>query len=169
MLCSAPAGAQTAPPAAVRDDVATGTVQFVPRTQSPADCLRSANGVCAYDVTGTESSTAYQGPGHLTEHLTIDFTQPRRSAAGVCFPQLGTGTMHTADGDYRFFNQGETCAPPAPIGADGWRNGYHDSAIYAGTGVFANVAGTLSITVIVHAPDVAVYHSAGALVPIPPH
>jgi hypothetical protein len=75
-----------------------GSVQFLVLASS-------AKEICTFDLRGTETSNAYEGPGQLTERITDDFTKPQSSAAGVCFPVLGIGTIRTSQGDdFNFYN-----------------------------------------------------------------
>lgn len=154
--------------AAVTKSESTGTASIVPGTAMPTDCLRSAKEICTFDLRGSEASTAYEGPGELTERVTIDFTKPASSAAGVCFRQLGVGTIHTGHGDYNFYNQGETCGPPQSAGvAPGFGNAMLHSVVTGGTGQYQHAMGTLAVTVVSH-PPVILYHTSGALIGVEP-
>lgn len=146
-----------------------GTVSIVPGTATPSDCIRAAKEVCTFEVRGSEASSAYDGPGELSEHITIDYTQPSSSAAGVCFPQIGIGTMRTSRGEFNFFNQGEGCTPPTPAAVPpGFGNGLLHSAVTGGTGQFRHAMGTLLVTSVSHAPMGVLYHTIGAFVGLEP-
>ncbi len=143
----------------------TGTVSVVPGTAMPVDCVRLAKEICTFEVRGSEKSIAYEGPGELTERVTVDFTKPVSSGAGVCFPQMGIGTIHTSRGDYTFYNQGETCRPPQSAGvAPGFGNTMLHAVITGGTGRFQHAIGTLAVTVVSHPPAVTLYHTSGAII-----
>lgn len=164
------ANAQTASPPSptfIRAE-STGTVSVVPNTVKPADCLRAAKEPCTLEVRGSEVSTAYDGPGQLTERVTLDFSKPVSSDAGVCFPQIGIGKLHTSRGDYNFYNQGESCLPPK--GADvppGFRNGTLHVVITGGTGRYQHAVGTLAVTYVAH-PSGTLYHTTGAFIGVQP-
>jgi hypothetical protein len=104
----------------------------------------------------------------LTERVVIDFSKPASSGAGVCFPQMVVGTMHTAGGDYNFYGQGENCVPPKSSGAaPGFGNAILHTVITGGTGRFEHAMGTLAATVASH-PPIVLYHASGAIMGIQP-
>jgi hypothetical protein len=147
----------------------TGTVSVIPNTAKPSDCLRAAKEVCTFEVRGSETNTAYDGPGELGEHITIDFSRPESSGAGICFPQMVVGTMHTAAGDYNFYSQGENCIPPKSSGvAPGFGNLILHVVIIGGTGRFEHAVGTLMATAVSHPPAPTLYHTSGAIIGIQP-
>ena len=171
VLAASQSSAQTAPTASptVTTDEATGLVSVVPGSLVPKDCLRSAKEICTYEVRGTETSNAYQGPGQFTEHITLDFTKPQSSAAGVCFPQFGTATMRTSQGDFNFYNQGQNCRPPQSAGvAPGFGNIMLNVVITGGTGRFQHAVGALTVSVVSHPPAPALYHAIGAFAGVEP-
>ncbi len=168
-LLASRSSAQTAgtPPMTVTKVESAGTVSVVQGSPTPTDCLQSAKEICTFEVQGSETSIAYEGSGKLTERVTIDFTKPLSSGAGVCFPQLGIGTIHTSHGDYNFYNQGQTCRPPESAGvAPGFGNTMLSSIITGGTGRFQHAVGTLTVSVVSHPPFVTLYHTIGAFVGI---
>lgn len=170
-LAASQSSAQTAPPAppTVTTVEATGIVSVVQASPTPKDCLRFAKEPCTYEVRGTETSNAYEGPGQLTEHVTVDFTKPQSSAAGVCFPQLGSGTIHTSQGDFNLYNQGQSCRPPQSAGiAAGFSNIMLNATITGGTGRFQHAVGTAIVSVVLHPPAPAFYHVTGAFAGIEP-
>ncbi len=117
----------------------------------------------AQHMQGSETSSAYEGRGELSEHIILDFTKPTSSAAGNCFPQMGIGTIHTLQGDYNFYNQGETCVPPhSGDVAPGFGNAMLHSIVTGGTGRFQHAIGTLAVTAVSHPPAIILYHTAGA-------
>jgi hypothetical protein len=144
---------------------ATGIVSVIPGSLTPKDCLRAAKEICTYDVRATETSNAYKGLGRFTERVTIDFTKPQSSANGVCFPQLGVATMHTSQGYFDFFNQGQNCRPPQSAGvAPGFGNILLSVVITGGTGRFQHAVGVFTVSVATHPPAPALYHATGAFV-----
>ncbi|MGA9867823.1 MAG: hypothetical protein WBQ75_15460 [Acetobacteraceae bacterium] len=164
-------GAQSAnsSPAVVTRSESTGTVSVTAGTAVPVGCLQSAKEICTFDVRGSETSSAYEGQGELSERVVVDFTKPMSSGAGVCFPQMGTGTIHTSQGDFNFYNQGETCIPPHSAGvAAGFGNALLHSVVTGGTGRFQRAVGTLAVTVVSHPPAITLYHTSGAIVGVEP-
>ena len=149
---------------------ATGIVSVVPGSPTPKDCLRSAKEICTYQIRGTETSNGYEGPGQLTERVTLDFTKPQSSAAGLCFPQFGVGTIHTAQGDFNLYNQGQNCRPPQSAGvAPGFGYIILTTVITGGTGRFQHVVGTFTVSALaVRPPTPGLYHAVGALVGVGP-
>jgi hypothetical protein len=170
-LAGSQSSAQTAGAASptVTTAEATGIVSVIQGSPTPKDCLHSAKEICTYEIRGTETSNAYAGPGRLTERITVDFTKPQSSAAGVCFPQLGIGTIHTSQGDFNFYNQGQTCRPPQSAGvAPGFGNITLNVVITGGTGRFQHAVGTASVSAISHPPAPGLYHAFAAFVGIEP-
>jgi len=166
-LLASQSSGQTAgtPTTTVIKSESIGTVSVVQGSPTPTDCLRSAKEICTFEVRGAETSIAYEGPGELTERVTVDFTKPQSSGAGACFPQLGIGTIHTSHGDYNFYNQGMTCRPPESAGvAPGFGNTMLNSIITGGTGRFQHAAGTLTVSVVSHPQIVTLYHTIGAFI-----
>jgi hypothetical protein len=170
-LAASQSSAQTAAPASptVTTAEATGLVSVVPGSPAPKDCLRSAKEICTYQVRGTETSNAYQGPGQFTEHITVDFTKPQSSAAGVWFPQLGIGTISTSQGDFNFYNQGQNCRLPQSAGAaPGFGSIMLNVVITGGTGRFQHAVGAFTVSVVAHPPAPALYHAIGAFAGVEP-
>lgn len=148
---------------------ATGIVSVVQGSPTPKDCLRTAKEICTYEVRATETSNAYEGQGQLIERVTVDFTKPLLSAAGVCFPQLGIGTIHTSQGDFNLYNQGQTCRPPQSAGvAPGFGNIMLNTVITGATGRFEHAVGAFTVSAISHPPAPGLYHAIGAFVGIEP-
>lgn len=171
VLLAIPSVAQNAdtPTTTLTKSESIGTASVVQGSAKPTDCLRSAKEVCTFELRGAETSIAYEGTGELTERVTIDFTKAQSSGAGICFPQLGIGTIHTSHGDYDFFNQGMTCRPPEAAGVvPGFGNTMLNSIITGGTGRFQHATGTLTVSVVSHPPIVTLYHTIGAFVGVQP-
>jgi hypothetical protein len=144
---------------------ATGVTSVVQGSSTPKDCLRSAKETCTFEIQGSETSNVYEGSGRLTERITVDFTKPQSSAAGVCFPQFGVGTVHTTQGDFNFFNQGETCRPPQSAGVTpGFGDAMLSVVITGGTGRFQHAVGTASVSAVSHPPAPGLYHAVAAFV-----
>jgi hypothetical protein len=171
MLAASQSNAQTAgtPSPTVTTVEATGMTSLVEGSPTPKDCLRSAKEVCTYDIRGTETSNAYEGPGRLTARITDDFTKPQSSAAGFCFPELGVGTIQTSQGNFNFYNQGQYCRPPQSAGvAPGFGNILLSVVITGGTGRFQHAVGAFTVSVATHPPAPALYHATGAFVGLEP-
>jgi hypothetical protein len=163
--------AQTAgkPSPTVTTAEATGITSLVQGSPTPKDCLRSVKEVCTYEIRGTETSNAYEGPGQMTQRITTDFTKPQSSAAGVCFPELGVGMIHTSQGDFNFYTQGQTCRPPQSAGvAPTFGNTMVNVVITGGTGRFQHTVGTASVSVVSHPPAPSLYHAVAAFVGLEP-
>ena len=170
-LAASQSSAQTAATSSptVTTAEATGITSLVQGSPTPKDCLRSAHEICTFKIRGTENSNAYKGPGRLTERITVDYTKPQFSAAGVCFSQLCIGTIHTSQGDFNFYNQGQTCRPPQSASvAPGFGNTMLSVVITGGTGWFQHAIGTASISAISHPPAPGLYHAVVAFVGIEP-
>jgi len=168
VLAASGSSAQTAAPTVTKAE-ATGIVSLVQGSPTPTDCLRSAKEICTYQIEGTETNDAYAGPGQLTERITIDFTKPQSSAAGVCFPQLGIGTVHTAQGDFNFYNQGLNCREPQSAGVTpGFVNVMLNAVITGGTGRFQHAMGTFTVSAVLHPPAPTLYHTVGAFAGVEP-
>jgi hypothetical protein len=161
--------AGTASPTVTRAE-ATGIVSVVPGSPTPKDCLRFAKEICTCEIRATETGNTYEGPGQLTERVTIDFTKPQSSAAGICFPQFGIGTVHTAQGDFNLYNQGQNCRPPQSASvAPGFRNIMLNTVITGGTGRFQHALGAFTVSAnAVPPPAPSLYHAIGAFVGIGP-